>query len=1142
MNYSFSAWNIAPQWARQFLGIVTISALVLMSGGPLFAVAAPPPPPPPASITIDTINGDPLPAHCVAGEVTVVVHGVSGNNGGPYSIDVGNGFSTTTVSDAVTGHSTAFSDVSITYTPTEAGTNLYVFLYHGTPSGNDSHFQVVNQCIAPPTQGVVTVIKTVSGGTAVVSDFSLHVKQGSIDVSGSPAAGSTFGSDYLLNPNTYTVSEDSNPNYTPSFSGNCNSSGSVTVVAGNNYTCTVTNTFNPPTTGTLHVVKHVVKNNGGTASAADWSLHVKDGSNAEVSGSPQAGSETGTDYTFAGGAYVVSETGGPEGYTPTFSGDCDVNGNVTVVNGQSKTCTITNDDIAPQLSVTKSVTSDNGGTKTSPSDFTFLVDLQEVLSGVLNPFFPDTYQISEQDNAGYSFVFGGDCNESGSVTLELGDVKDCTITNDDQKPTLVLNKVVVDNSDNDVTGPISPSAWTLTATGATGFSGFGPSVSSDTAVDSFDAGTYDLSESGPGGYAASDWVCTGGSQLDGDTVVVGLGESVSCTITNDDIPLPLCSNKVDDDSDGLADAADPGCWTDPNNSETYDANDQSENNETTLATCSDGQDNDGDESVDLLDEDCSAYIPKLVIHKIVVNDNFGGTAGPGDFSFDATAGADSFFDVFFEVVNLTTGEKTVPLNTSASYPASYSVTEDAYTGYSSTPSGDCSGTITIGETKHCTFTNEDQQTTLVVEKVLTKDSGKSGENSDFSFTVNGGDSYVFEADGSNTLVVTPGSYTVVENDAPGFDVSYSGQCTEVELALGGTATCTITNDDLPACSDNLDNDGDGDVDAEDPGCYVDGGDGPVYDPEGQTEGNESTEPLCTDGVDNDDDQLVDLDDPDCSAFAPKIIVQKVINTGEAEVDISFSDFSFSVNGGSAQNFENDGSNEVTVGYGTHTVVENLLQDWDLSNVSCVYDEESVGESVQNGKEVTVGAGDTVTCTFTNVYNPVSTDVCSNIEGIQTEAPSGQQAEGNGECHNIPGGGGGGGGGGNGPLILGGGGLVLGASTGQVLGVSCGLSMNQHLRKGSGKNRADQVSKLQSILNKWVKANLPVTGVFGPLTEAAVHAFQSTYSNATLKPWNLSASTGIVYLTTLRQINLLECPELSIQLPALIPWSQNPAAQ
>ena len=73
---------------------------------------------------------------------------------------------------------------------------------------------------------------------------------------------------------------------------------------------------------------------------------------------------------------------------------------------------------------------------------------------------------------------------------------------------------------------------------------------------SFDSGSYNLSEAGPAGYAASDWVCTGG-QSDGDTVSVGLDDDITCTITNDDQPASLTVIKhVVNDNGGTAAASD----------------------------------------------------------------------------------------------------------------------------------------------------------------------------------------------------------------------------------------------------------------------------------------------------------------------------------------------------------------------------------------------------------------------------------------------------------------------------------------------------------------------------------------------------------------------------------------------------------
>jgi hypothetical protein len=65
-----------------------------------------------------------------------------------------------------------------------------------------------------------------------------------------------------------------------------------------------------------------------------------------------------------------------------------------------------------------------------------------------------------------------------------------------------------------------------------------------------------------------------------------------------------------------------------------------------------------------------------------------------------------------------------------------------------------------------------------------------------------------------------------------------------------------------ACSDGLDNDGDGLTDEGDTGCYTDG----VYNPEDSSELLIAlAKPECMDGEDNDGDGLFDADDPGCLA-------------------------------------------------------------------------------------------------------------------------------------------------------------------------------------------------------------------------------------------------------------------------------------
>jgi Prealbumin-like fold domain len=270
----------------------------------------------------------------------------------------------------------------------------------------------------------------------------MHIEQSGADVSGkSPFAGSESpGTQRTLSAGSYNVSETDGPaGYSSSVSGDCSSSGDVTLAVGEDKTCTITNDDIAPT---LTVIKHVVNDNGGSATADQWSMHVKQ-SGSDVSGeSPFAGDESGTQRTLAVGSFNVSETGGPSGYSPSISGDCAANGDVTLALAQNKTCTITNDDIAPKLTVIKHVVNDNGGTgtagqftmhvKQSGSDVSGKSPFAGSESGTQRTLDAGSYVVSESDGpGGYAASISGACTASGAVGLAPGDVKTCTITNND---------------------------------------------------------------------------------------------------------------------------------------------------------------------------------------------------------------------------------------------------------------------------------------------------------------------------------------------------------------------------------------------------------------------------------------------------------------------------------------------------------------------------------------------------------------------------------------------------------------------------------------------------------------------------------------------------------------------------------------
>lgn len=117
---------------------------------------------------------------------------------------------------------------------------------------------------------------------------------------------------------------------------------------------------------TLNMIKHVINDDGGTAIASDFNLHVMIEGN-DVEQSPAPGEESpGTKYTLDAGIYNVSEDD-YEGYTLSYSGDSDSNGNITLAPGDNKTVTITNNDnplqpvIIPTIPVDVTTTTVTGG-------------------------------------------------------------------------------------------------------------------------------------------------------------------------------------------------------------------------------------------------------------------------------------------------------------------------------------------------------------------------------------------------------------------------------------------------------------------------------------------------------------------------------------------------------------------------------------------------------------------------------------------------------------------------------------------------------------------------------------------------------------------------------------------------------------
>jgi hypothetical protein len=328
-----------------------------------------------------------------------------------------------------------------------------------------------------------------------------------------------------LTPGTYQVCEvlqtDWHPTFPTTSDPNCHTE---VVVEGKKTTKDIN--FGNFNNAKIIVIKHVINDNGGEAVAADFTMNV---TGTNVSNSSFSGEEDpGTTITLSPGAYSVDE-GSHDGYVKTLSADCSG----TVISGETKTCTITNDDIAPSLTLIKHVTNNNGGGAVA-GDWTLTADGPTTISGTGGAvsdgtFSAGTYTLSESGGPdGYDaseWSCTGDVTNTGdSLTIGLGQSATCEITNDDQAAHLIVIKIVDNSTPGEFVHSV-PSDFTMTindvtAEGGNSFPGNSAGVDKTLTT----VGSYSVTESGPGGYDASfSPDCAG---------TIALGETKTCTITN----------------------------------------------------------------------------------------------------------------------------------------------------------------------------------------------------------------------------------------------------------------------------------------------------------------------------------------------------------------------------------------------------------------------------------------------------------------------------------------------------------------------------------------------------------------------------------------------------------------------------------
>lgn len=150
------------------------------------------------------------------------------------------------------------------------------------------------------------------------------------DVFWTPNGNTTLNANSTFIGTVIPVSQDITILSTTSWIGRALTFGHTVTTSNSDVVLTV-----PTCNATLRVNKTVVNTWGGTRIVGDFPLFVN--------GAPVI---SGVVNSFPAGAYTVTETTDPN-YTQSFSDSCDVNGNVTLLSNDVKTCTITNTYVPP---------------------------------------------------------------------------------------------------------------------------------------------------------------------------------------------------------------------------------------------------------------------------------------------------------------------------------------------------------------------------------------------------------------------------------------------------------------------------------------------------------------------------------------------------------------------------------------------------------------------------------------------------------------------------------------------------------------------------------------------------------------------------------------------------------------------------
>ena len=283
----------------------------------------------------------------------------------------------------------------------------------------------------------------------------------------------------------------------------------------------------------------------------------------------------------------VDENGDPY---PNSGYSDGINGGVNVPLGYRVECTFVNQDA--QVTLLKNVVNDDGGAATAdeweltatPDTFeglepTTVTGSEDVVPESIIQIRPNhVYTLTESDVEGYEFSrlqrrvgdewVDVEANPDPTGYPQQNADGDWQITvpplggpvyrfvNDDIAPTLTLVKEV----ENDTGGTAVATDWTLTAETPGGPNLSGASGSAEVTSQPVAAGVvYTIGETGPAGYDWTELSCTGypDTTRAAPELTLQPGDDVTCTLTNNDVVVPVTVAKAD----GTASQGADGVWT-----------------------------------------------------------------------------------------------------------------------------------------------------------------------------------------------------------------------------------------------------------------------------------------------------------------------------------------------------------------------------------------------------------------------------------------------------------------------------------------------------------------------------------------------------------------------------------------------------